>query len=84
MAVRAAVPALLGAVLGSLGALAVPSAWRRGGPRPDADLPRPVTRGRRLLAMLCDALGSALLGWSAMRDAVLRVQGAATSEAEEA
>ncbi len=55
----------LGAVLGSLGALAVPSAWRRGGPRPDADLPRPVTRGRRLLAMLCDALGSALLGWSA-------------------
>ncbi len=55
----------LGAVLGSIAALAVPGAWRRGGISPDADLPRPVTRGRRLLAMLCDALGAALLGWSA-------------------
>lgn len=55
----------LGAVLGSLAALAVPGAWRRSGAAPDADRPRPVTRGRRLLAMLCDALGASLVGWTA-------------------
>lgn len=55
----------LGAVVGSLAALAVPGAWRRRGISPDAGLPRPVTRGRRLQAMVCDGLGVALVGWSA-------------------
>lgn len=55
----------LGAALGSLAAFALPGAWRRGGVRPDADLPRPVTRGRRWLAMLCDVLASSLVGWTA-------------------
>ena len=51
----------LGAVLGSLLALAVPRRLR-GSPRlPDADEPRPVTRGRRLLGMVCDALAALLL-----------------------
>jgi glycopeptide antibiotics resistance protein len=46
-----------GALLGSLTALVVP-ARLRGVPRlPDADQPRPVTRGRRALAMLCDGIG---------------------------
>lgn len=51
-----------GALLGSLLALLVPRRhW--GTPRfPDAEAPRPVTRGRRFLAMLCDALGAWLTG----------------------
>ena len=50
----------LGAVIGSLLSLAVPRRLRGMARSDDADLPRPVTRGRRALAMLCDALGFAL------------------------
>ncbi|MDQ7876797.1 VanZ family protein [Microbacterium sp. QXD-8] len=54
----------LGAVLGSLLALAVPRRLR-GSPRlPDADEPQPVTRGRRLLGMVCDGLAAWLLSLS--------------------
>ncbi|WP_109208827.1 MULTISPECIES: VanZ family protein [Microbacterium] len=54
----------LGAVLGSLLGLLVPRR-HRGSPRlPDADLPQPVTRGRRLLGMLCDALAAWVLTMS--------------------
>lgn len=59
-----------GALLGSLIALVVP-AHMRGVPRlPDADRPRPVTRGRRVLAMLCDGLGF----WTTATVAALVVQ----------
>jgi len=52
----------LGAVLGSLLALVVPRRLR-GSPRlPGADEPRPVTRGRRLLGIVCDALAAWVLG----------------------
>lgn len=55
----------LGAVLGSLLALLVPRRhWRT--PRfADAEEPRPVTRSRRFLAMLCDVLGAWLTGAAA-------------------
>jgi hypothetical protein len=54
----------LGAVLGSVLALAVP-ARHRGSPRlADADRPRPVTGGRRLLGMVCDALAAWVLNLS--------------------
>ena len=54
----------LGALLGSLLGLAVPRRYR-GSPRlPGADLPQPVTRGRRLLGMACDALAAWLLALS--------------------
>jgi len=45
-----------GAVLGSVVALVVPRSMRGMRPSDDADQPRPVTRGRRAVAMLCDAL----------------------------
>jgi len=45
-----------GAVLGSVLALVVPRSLTGLRPRDDADRPRPVTRGRRAVAMLCDAL----------------------------
>ena len=45
-----------GALLGSVFALVVPRAKRGMRVLPDADEPRPVTRGRRALAMLCDVL----------------------------
>lgn len=51
----------LGAVVGSLLALVVPARHRGADRAADADLPRPVTRRRRMLGMLCDALGSALV-----------------------
>jgi len=52
----------LGAVLGSLLALVAPRRYR-GSPRlPGADLPQPVTAGRRLLGMACDWLAAWLLG----------------------
>ena len=54
----------LGALLGSVVALLVPGAWRRAGIRPEAALPHPVTRGRRMLAMLCDVLAATLLGFA--------------------
>ncbi|MFS0792529.1 VanZ family protein [Microbacterium sp. 1P10AE] len=50
-----------GALLGSLVAFAVPREYRGADKTPDADLPRPVTRGRRLLGILCDVLGVGLL-----------------------
>ncbi|WP_349425810.1 VanZ family protein [Microbacterium sp. LWS13-1.2] len=54
----------LGAVLGSLLALAVPRRLR-GSPRlPDAGEPQPVTCGRRLLGMVCDGLAAWLLSLS--------------------
>ena len=50
-----------GALLGSLVAFVVPRKHRGADKTPDADLPRPVTRGRRLLGILCDVLGVGLL-----------------------
>lgn len=47
-----------GAVIGCALALVVPRSLRGSQARDDADLPRPVTRGRRALAMLCDGLSS--------------------------
>lgn len=47
----------LGALVGSVVALMVPARIRTGAASAPADAPRPVTRGRRLLAMLCDAAG---------------------------
>ncbi|WP_322410617.1 VanZ family protein [Microbacterium invictum] len=52
----------LGAGLGALLSLAVPRALRGSPPAPDADRPRPVTRRRRLLAMVCDVLVYLFLG----------------------
>lgn len=49
-----------GAAFGSLAALAVPARLRGVDRTADAAEPRPVTRTRRLLAMLCDALGAGL------------------------
>jgi glycopeptide antibiotics resistance protein len=51
----------LGAVIGCILALVVPRSLRGAQASPDADLPRPVTRGRRALAMLCDALAYGFL-----------------------
>ncbi len=45
-----------GAVLGAVLALVVPASRRGMRVSPDAGAPRPVTRGRRALAMLCDGL----------------------------
>ncbi|WP_246093536.1 VanZ family protein [Microbacterium kyungheense] len=52
----------LGALIGSVLALAVPRRhW--GTPKfPDAESPRPITRRRRFLAMLCDVLAAWVLG----------------------
>ncbi|MET2011315.1 VanZ family protein [Microbacterium chocolatum] len=46
-----------GAVVGSILSLVVPRRHRGMAQAPDADRPRPVTRGRRVIAMLCDVLG---------------------------
>lgn len=50
-----------GAVLGALLALAVPRRHRGMARSLDADVPRPVTRARRLLVMVCDAIGAWLV-----------------------
>lgn len=50
-----------GALLGSLVAFIVPKRYRGTDRSPDADDPRPVTRGRRVLGILCDVLGIGLL-----------------------
>ncbi len=50
-----------GAVLGSLFALVVPRAYRGARREADAGEPRPVTRGRRLLAAFCDLLGAGVV-----------------------
>lgn len=54
-----------GAVLGSLLAFAVPRRFRSAEVPDAAGRAHPVTRGRRLLAMLCDLLGTALVGFAA-------------------
>lgn len=54
----------LGAVIGSLLALAVPRRWRGSARLPDAGEPQPVTRGRRLLGMVCDAVAAWVLNLS--------------------
>lgn len=51
----------LGAVIGALIAFAVPVRHRGMARSPDAMLPQPVTRGRRLLVMACDALAAWLV-----------------------
>lgn len=53
-----------GALLGSLLAFAVPSPHRGIARAADADRPRPVTRRRRLLGMLCDVLGLTLVSFA--------------------
>lgn len=50
-----------GAVLGSWLGLALPRGMRRDSRLPDADLPQPVTKRRRLLAMVLDLVGTTLL-----------------------
>ncbi|MDQ1129896.1 VanZ family protein [Microbacterium sp. SORGH_AS_0888] len=50
-----------GALLGSIAGFVVPARHRGLAVTPDADDPDPVTRRRRLLAMLCDVLGAAVL-----------------------
>ena len=50
-----------GAVLGSVVGLIVPARYRGLEVSLDPDTPRPVTRGRRALAMLCDWFGFTLL-----------------------
>lgn len=47
----------LGAALGALAAFLIPARMRTTDPLPDADIARPVTRGRRIIAALCDFLG---------------------------
>ncbi len=48
-----------GALVGSIIALVVPARMRGSARAADADLPRPVTRGRRALAIFCDVVGFA-------------------------
>ncbi|WP_396658802.1 VanZ family protein [Microbacterium oxydans] len=55
----------LGAVIGCIVAILVPRSLRGAKASPDADLPRPVTRGRRLLVMLCDFLAYGFLSMAA-------------------
>lgn len=54
----------VGALCGSLFALVVPRRHRGMAPTQDAGEPRPVTRGGRLLAILCDWLGFTLVSVS--------------------
>ncbi|MGP5653486.1 VanZ family protein [Candidatus Corynebacterium faecigallinarum] len=54
----------VGALCGSLLALVVPRRHRGMAPTQDAGEPRPVTRGGRLLAILCDWLGFTLVSVS--------------------
>ncbi|WP_285136807.1 VanZ family protein [Microbacterium sp. lyk4-40-TSB-66] len=53
-----------GALLGSLLAFAVPAQHRGAERAPDAEEPRPVTRRRRLLGIVCDVVGTWLLGFA--------------------
>ncbi|MCM3501120.1 VanZ family protein [Microbacterium sp. P26] len=52
-----------GALLGSLLAFAVPAQHRGVKKAPDAEEPRPVTRRRRLLGIVCDVVGTWLVGF---------------------
>ncbi len=53
-----------GALLGSLVAFAVPAPHRGARKSPDAEKPRPVTRRRRLLGIVCDVVGIGLVGFA--------------------
>ncbi|MBB3157436.1 glycopeptide antibiotics resistance protein [Microbacterium proteolyticum] len=53
-----------GALLGSLVAFAVPAKHRGAWRTPDAEVPRPVTRRRRLLGIVCDVVGISLVGFA--------------------
>lgn len=55
----------LGAVIGSVAGLLVPTRLRGLGRAADAGAPRPVTRERRLLAAVCDLLGATIVGGAA-------------------
>lgn len=55
----------LGAVVGSVSGLLVPAHLRGLDRAADAGAPRPVTRGRRALAALCDLLGVTIVGGAA-------------------
>lgn len=50
-----------GALLGSILSLVLPKRMRGSEPSPDADDPRPVTKGRRFVGALCDLIGVVLL-----------------------
>ncbi len=54
----------IGALIGSVVGLIVPKSRRGMSRLPDADLPRPITRRRRLLGMLCDVVGATLTSWA--------------------
>lgn len=64
-----------GALLGSLIAFIVPKKHRGAAKTPDAEHPRPVTRARRFLGILCDVIGVGLVGSAVavVVQAVLRV-----------
>lgn len=51
-----------GALLGSVLAFVIPRKHRGADKIPDAERPRPVTRRRRVLGIVCDVLGIALVG----------------------
>lgn len=53
-----------GALLGSILAFAVPAQHRGAERAPDAETARPVTRRRRLLALVCDVVGVWLVGFA--------------------
>lgn len=53
-----------GALLGSLLAFAVPAQHRGAGRAPDAEKPRPVTRRRRVLGIVCDVVGVWLVSFA--------------------
>lgn len=54
-----------GVAVGSVLSLLLPRRYRGAAERLDADGPRPVTKGRRLLAMTCDGLGVLVVGGTA-------------------
>jgi glycopeptide antibiotics resistance protein len=53
-----------GALLGSVLAFVVPAPHRGVRKAPDAEKPRPVTRRRRLLGIVCDVVGIGLVGFA--------------------
>lgn len=72
-----------GALLGSLLAFAVPAQHRGVEKAPDAEEPRPVTRRRRLLGIVCDVVGTWLVGFAVatvLQAALVLLGGDAVSE----
>ncbi|MFB3978294.1 VanZ family protein [Microbacterium proteolyticum] len=53
-----------GALIGSVVAFIVPKKHRGADKAPDAERPRPVTRGRRMLGILCDLVGVSLVAFA--------------------